>query len=46
MIDGNTTEGNSPILMRHLCKSAGSVSSEKPIIDVTDDIKSLKNNRK
>ena len=46
MIDENTTEGNSPALMKHLCKSAGSVSSEVPIMDVINDIKSLKNNCK
>ena len=32
--------------MKHLCKSAGSVSSEVPIMDVTNNIKSLKNNCK
>ena len=46
VIDENTTEGNSLALMKHLCKSAGSVSSEVPIMNVINDIKSLENNCK
>ena len=46
MIDENTTESNSLALMKHLCKSTGSVSFEVPIMDVINDIKSLKNNCK
>ena len=46
VIDQNTTEGNSLAPIEHLCKSAGSFSSEVPIMDVINDIKSLTNNCK